>query len=185
MIRVYLIEDHPVTQVGLAHIMAAMPDVELAGTFDKVEDLPPGGSFADVVLLDLHLAGKLQGLAAVRHLVVSGLRVLVVTAEATGMDEVADAISAGASGYLTKHAAAQEYAIAIRAVAAGRGHIGARLAAHARTTSPALAATSPQRLARREEQTPRSPNCLASLNAPSTVTWKASNARSRKPVGSG
>ena len=121
MIRVYLVEDHPVTQVGLVHIMAGLPDVEMAGVCDRVEDLPPGGAFADVVLLDLHLAGELQGLAAVRHVVDSGLRVLVVTAEATGMDEVANAISAVRSGYLTKHAAAQEYAIAIRAVAAGRG----------------------------------------------------------------
>jgi DNA-binding NarL/FixJ family response regulator len=152
MIRVVMVEDHPIAQAGFAHIVAGLPDVELTGAFEKVEDMPHGGPPPDVVLLDLHLPSPLQGLAAVRHLADRGLRVLVVTGDDTGMDEVANALAAGAYGYLTKHAPAAEYAIAIRAVATGSGYIGARLAAHARRVSRSLAADSPQRLTEREEE---------------------------------
>jgi len=147
MIRIFLVEDHPVTRVGLAQILA-----ELIGAFEKVEDLPRSGTPPDVVLLDLHLPSPLQGLAAVRHLADRGMRLLIVTAGDTGMEEVADAIAAGAHGYLTKHAPPEEYATAIRAIAAGRGHIGARLAAHTRRANRGLAEGDPQRLTQREEE---------------------------------
>lgn len=156
MIRVLMVEDHPIAQAGLAHIVATLPDIELTGAFEKVEDVPQDeprdGPPPDVVLLDLHLPSPLQGLAGVRYLADRGFRILVVTADDTGMEEVADAIAAGAYGYLTKHARAAEYATAIRAVAAGRGYIGARLAAHVRRASRALAADSPHRLTEREEE---------------------------------
>lgn len=152
VIRVLMVEDHPIAQAGLAHIVADLPDIELAGAFEKVEDVPWDGPQPDVVLLDLHLPSPLQGLAGVRHLADRGFRILIVTADDTGMEEVADAIAAGAHGYLTKQAPAGEYATAIRDVAAGRGYIGARLAAHVRRASRVLAADSPYRLTEREEE---------------------------------
>lgn len=152
MIRVLMVEDHPIARAGLAHIVADLPDIELTGAVEKVEDVPRDGPPPDVVLLDLHLPSPLRGLAGVRYLADRGFRILIVTAEDTGMEEVADAIAAGALGYLTKHARAEEYAIAIRVVAAGRGYIGARLAAHVRQASRALAADSPHRLTEREEE---------------------------------
>lgn len=151
VIRVLMVEDHPIVRAGLAHIVAGLPDMEMAGAFEKVEDVPRD-ALPDVVLLDLHLPSPLQGLAGVRHLADRGFRILVVTADDTGMEEVADAIAAGALGYLTKHAPAEEYGAAIRVVAAGRGYIGARLAAHVRRASRALAADSPHRLTEREEE---------------------------------
>ena len=125
MIRVSMVEDHPIVQAGLAGIVAGLPDVELVIAAEKIEDLA-GQPRPDVLLLDLHLPGGLDGLAGVRYLVDLGYRVLVVTADDTGIDEVGDAVAAGALGYLTKQAAPAEYAAAIRAVAAGRGYIGAR-----------------------------------------------------------
>jgi DNA-binding NarL/FixJ family response regulator len=152
MICILMVEDHPIAQAGLAHIVAGLPDIELTGVFEKIEDVPRDGSAPDVVLLDLHLPSPLEGLAGVRYLADRGFRVLVVTADDTGMEDVADTIAAGAQGYLTKHAPAEDYATAIRAVAAGRGYIGARLAAHARRASRALPANSPHRLTEREEE---------------------------------
>jgi DNA-binding NarL/FixJ family response regulator len=152
VIRILMVEDHPIAQAGLAHIVASLPDIELTGVFEKIEDVPRDGSAPDIVLLDLHLPSPLQGLAGVRYLADHGFRVLVVTADDTRMEEVADTIAAGAQGYLTKHAPAEDYATAIRAVAAGRGYIGARLAAHARRASRALPAGSPHRLTGREEE---------------------------------
>jgi len=151
MIRVMMVEDHPIVQAGLARIVASLPDVELVAAVEKIEDLPDQPA-PDVLLLDLHLPGGLQGLAGVRYLVDLGLRVLVVTGDDTGIDEVGDAIAAGALGYLTKHATADEYAAAIRAVAAGQGYIGARLAACARRDSHRLPADDPHRLTQREAE---------------------------------
>lgn len=151
MIRVSMVEDHPIVQAGLARIVAALPDVELVAAVAKIEDLARHPA-PDVVLLDLHLPDGLQGLAGVRHLADTELRVLVVTGDDTDIDEVGDAIAAGALGYLTKHAAAEEYAAAIRAVAAGRGYIGARLAACARRDSRQLPPGSPGRLTPREAE---------------------------------
>jgi len=146
-----MVEDHPIVQAGLARILADLPDVELIAAVERIKDLP-GRPAPDVVLLDLHLPGGLDGLAGVRYLVDSGLRVLVVTGDDTGIDEVGDAVAAGALGYLTKHAAPAEYAAAIRAVARGQGYIGARLAACARRDSRRLAADSPHRLTPREAE---------------------------------
>lgn len=151
MIRVTMVEDHPIVRAGLAQIVSALPDVELVAAVEKVEDLP-GRPVPDVLLLDLHLPGRLHGLAAVRHLVDRGLRVLVVTGDDTGIDEVGDAVAAGALGYLTKHASADEYAVAIRSVAAGRGYVGARLAACARRDSRRLAPNDGRRLTQREAE---------------------------------
>ena len=151
MIRVMMVEDHPIVQAGLARIVASLPDVELVAAVEKIEDLPDQPA-PDVLLLDLHLPGQLQGLAGVRYLVDQGLRVLVVTGDDTGIEEVGDAIAAGALGYLTKHATADEYAAAIRAVAAGQGYIGARLAACARRDSHRLPADDPHRLTQREAE---------------------------------
>ncbi|HEV2372899.1 MAG TPA: response regulator transcription factor [Streptosporangiaceae bacterium] len=151
MIRVAMVEDHPIVQAGLARIVADLPDVELVATVERIENLD-GLAKPDVLLLDLHLPGGLQGLPGVRYLVDLGFRVLVVTGDDTGIDEVGDAVAAGALGYLTKHATAVEYAAAIRAVAAGRGYIGARLAAAARRDSRNLAEGSPGRLTPREAE---------------------------------
>ncbi len=150
MIRVAMVEDHPIVQAGLARIVSSAPDLTLISAVERIEHLPLFKEPPDVVLLDLHLPSPLQGLAGVKHMADRGFRILVVTGEDTGMDEVADAMAAGAQGYLTKHAAAEEYVIAIRAVAAGRGYIGARLAAFFRRDSAKLAANDPNRLTARE-----------------------------------
>lgn len=152
MIRVAMVEDHPIVQAGLARIVAALPDVELVCAADRIEDLPTTFPPLDVILLDLHLPGPLDGLVGVRHLADRGHRIVIVTADSTDVDQIADAIAAGAQGYLTKQAANQEYATAIRAVAAGHCYIGARLAAHARRTSRQLPATDPGRLTSREAE---------------------------------
>lgn len=150
MIRVALVEDHPIVQAGLARIVADVPDLELAACAERIEDLPAFSDLPDVVLLDLHLPSELQGLAGVRHLAERGFQILVITGEDTRMEDVADAMAAGALGYLTKQARNEEYISAIREVSAGRGHLGARLAAYAKREDNRLAALDPNKLTDRE-----------------------------------
>jgi DNA-binding NarL/FixJ family response regulator len=135
MIRIGMIEDHPIVRAGLERLIAVIADVELVAAVDRVEDFPVLSPLPDVVMLDLHLPGELRELVAVRYLADLGHRVLIVTGDDTGISEIADAMAAGAQGYLTKRALPSEYEAAIRSIAGGHGYVGARLAAHARRES--------------------------------------------------
>jgi DNA-binding NarL/FixJ family response regulator len=129
MIRVAVVEDHPIFRKGLVHVIDAAPDLRLTGACRTVEELDAqGGAQAEVVLLDLHLPG-LSGAAAVTHLSARGQSVLVVSASEAPAD-VIEAIGAGARGYLTKQAEEAEIVGAIRAVAEQRTYVSATLASY-------------------------------------------------------
>jgi DNA-binding NtrC family response regulator len=83
VIRVAMVEDHPIVQAGLSRILAAAPNVRLVETARTIEELHSPSKEVDVLLLDLHLPGRLQGLGGVRHMTDRGFRVLIVTGEDT------------------------------------------------------------------------------------------------------
>jgi DNA-binding NarL/FixJ family response regulator len=131
MIRVAIVEDHPVFRKGLIQVVEAAPGLELAGVARSIEEFTTLRLSDDViVLLDLQLPGsRLQGPDAVAHLVTAAHQVLVVSASETPAD-VVQAIGAGARGYLTKQADEPEILGAIQAVADGRTYVSATLAAY-------------------------------------------------------
>lgn len=129
MIRVAIVEDHPLFRQGLARAVHQPPDFACAAAVGSLEDLTLDAETADVVVLDLHLQPPgLSGAPAVHHLIDRGLPVLVVSADIAG-DAVLDALEAGASGYVTKQAEPEEVLAAIRKVADGGTYISASLAA--------------------------------------------------------
>jgi DNA-binding NarL/FixJ family response regulator len=131
MIRVAIVEDHPVFRKGLMQVVEAAPGLELAGVARSVDDfdaLRLGSGV--IVLLDLQLQGsRLEGPDAVAHLAASGHQVLVVSASEQPAD-VVQAIGAGARGYLSKQAEETEILGAIQAVAQGRPYVSATLAGY-------------------------------------------------------
>jgi DNA-binding NarL/FixJ family response regulator len=139
VIRVAVIEDHPVFRHGLAGAVEQTPEMELCVSAASIEQY---GQLAtptpDVVLLDLHLPGR-QGADGVSYVVGLGSSVLVVSAAATRGD-VVDAIAAGARGYLSKQAEATEILTAVRVVAEGGTYVSPTLASYlldaARSTGP-------------------------------------------------
>lgn len=121
MIRILVVDDHPIVRQGLVATLEDEPDFEVVGAASSAED---GLRLAeqhrpDLVLLDLELPG-LNGIEAIPRLQAASpaTRILVFTAYDTD-ERVLDAVRAGAGGYLLKGAAVAEIAAAIRTVAGG------------------------------------------------------------------
>jgi DNA-binding NarL/FixJ family response regulator len=130
MIRVLIVDDHPVFRDGLAGLLATLADVEIHGSvgtadhaLDAVRHSPP-----DVVLMDLNLPGA-SGVEATRQVLelAPSSAVLVITM-VDDDDSVLAALRAGARGYVLKGASAEEISAAIRTVAAGGAVFGAAIA---------------------------------------------------------
>ena len=118
VIRVLLVDDHPLLRAGVGAVLASLPDLDVVGATGRLEEVATlvADTSPDVVLLDLGL-GTRDGGELIPALVRS-TRVLVFTATGTDV-AVLRALGAGATGYLLKDASSDELAGAVRAVAAG------------------------------------------------------------------
>ncbi len=125
MIQVVIADDQRAVREGLTLLVGLIEDIDVVGAAENgaeavrlVHELEP-----DVVLLDLRMP-DLDGVGAAEELRRSGsrTRVLVLTTYADDAS-LFPALQAGASGYLTKDASAEEIERAIRAVAAGQTHL--------------------------------------------------------------
>ena len=129
MLRIAIVDDHPVARHGIAAILAAFDDFEVACAVPHPDELPRAGDgavAADLVLLDLYQADGRPALPAIAELSVR-VPVLVVSASRAPADVLA-AMQSGASGYLTKQASEEAYAIAIRSVTTGGFYFSSQLA---------------------------------------------------------
>lgn len=121
MIRVVIVDDHPIVRAGLVGLVDSAADLEVVGTgatgleaVDLAAELAP-----DVVLIDLRMPGLDGDEATARILAaVPQTRVVILTTYESD-DAILSAIGAGASGYLLKAAPEAELLAGIRAVAAG------------------------------------------------------------------
>ena len=124
-IRVLIADDQPVVRDGLAMLLGLLDDVEIVATAaDGIEAVERArAERPDIVLMDLRMP-RLEGAEATRQILASlpETRVLVLTTYAD--DEfLFPALQAGARGYLTKDATAEEIEHAIRALDAGQTHL--------------------------------------------------------------
>ncbi|MEV0288624.1 MULTISPECIES: response regulator transcription factor [unclassified Kribbella] len=153
MIRVVVVDDHPVVRSGLAGMLAVTEDISVVGeagdgaeALALVESTKP-----DVVLMDLRMP-RMDGVAATGA-IVSGYpstRVLVLTTYDTDTD-ILHAVEAGAAGYLLKDTPHADLLDGIRAAARGETvlapPVAARLMSRLRTpAAPASAQPSPREL---------------------------------------
>ena len=124
-IRVLIADDQRVVREGLSMLVALIDDVEVVGAAcDGAEAVRLAQACRpDVVLMDLRMP-DLDGITATGLLreQLPAARVLVLTTYAD-QDAIVPALRAGARGYLTKDASAEQIEAAIRAVHAGQTHL--------------------------------------------------------------
>jgi DNA-binding NarL/FixJ family response regulator len=154
MIRVLIVDDHAVVRGGLEQLLATADDMVMAATAVNGEEaIARAAELApDVILMDLSMP-VLDGIEATRRIVAAdpGARVIVLTSFSDDR-RILDALAAGATGYLLKHAGPDELLGAIRAAAAGDAPLdpkAARVLLDSRRPRPT------QELSKREEDVVR------------------------------
>jgi two-component system, NarL family, invasion response regulator UvrY len=155
MIRVLIVDDHPLMRRGLRETLESAAGMKVVGEATRCEEVLGAMRTApcDIVLLDLSLPGR-GGLDVLKDIGREwpAIPVLIVSSYAESQYALR-AIQAGAAGYLSKTAVAEELVDAVRgAVKTGRyinDVVGAELA---RFASRGNAGPAHDRLSDRERQ---------------------------------
>ena len=120
-IRVLVADDHAVIRSGLTQLLSTAEDIELIGTVTDGEAAvrTARAERPDVVLMDLSMP-VLDGIEATRQIVAAdvGVHVVVLTSFSDNR-RILEALKAGATGYLLKHAGPDELLNGIRAASVG------------------------------------------------------------------
>jgi DNA-binding NarL/FixJ family response regulator len=125
VIRVAVVDDHPLVREGTAAIVARADDMEISGVAGSLEELRPMlAQPVDVLLLDLRL-GQESGFDLLRTATSPMPAVVVLTSY--DYPQYADAaLRLGAAGFVVKTAPTSELLDAIRRAAAGGLAFGVR-----------------------------------------------------------
>jgi DNA-binding NarL/FixJ family response regulator len=126
VIRVAVVDDHPLVREGTAALIDRQQDMEIAGVAASLDELEPilRDRRVEVLLLDLRL-GQESGFDLLRSAHAPMPAVVVVTSY--DYPQYADAaLRLGAAGFVVKTAPTAELLDAIRRAAAGGLHFGVR-----------------------------------------------------------
>jgi DNA-binding NarL/FixJ family response regulator len=137
LVRIVLVDDHPLMREGLAEVLRREPDLQVCGeaedrvqALDVIKKIKPDLAIVDLALKNSH------GLELIKDLTTlyPKLRTLVVSMH----DEFVNAeraSRAGSSGYITKQEAATKILQAVRCVLAGEIFLSERAALQIATKS--------------------------------------------------
>jgi DNA-binding NarL/FixJ family response regulator len=123
--RILVADDHTLVRAGLTSLIAHLPDMQVVGeasdgrqAMKLVRDLKP-----DIVLMDIAMPG-LNGLESAEriHGLEPQIKIIILSMFANE-EYVAQALKAGASGYLLKDAATTELEMALKSVAMGQFYL--------------------------------------------------------------
>jgi DNA-binding NarL/FixJ family response regulator len=122
-LTVLIAEDHTLVSQGLEAMLSHSEDLELVGTVDSGDAAVARArsEAPDVVLMDVNLGQAMNGIEATRQIkkALPRTKVLVLSMF-TDPATVAEAVKAGADGYLSKGASRDSVERAIREVHTGR-----------------------------------------------------------------
>jgi DNA-binding NarL/FixJ family response regulator len=125
MIKVIVIDDHPLVQAGLSHVFAETPDIVIAAAVKNGDDALSAldGEVLAVAILDISMPGR-HGIEVLRDIVAAHPRLPVLLYTRFPEENYAvRTLRAGAAGYLHKGAEPEEIVAAVRALASGGTYI--------------------------------------------------------------
>src|SRR5690349_12630502 len=129
-IRVFLIDDHPIVREGFARALTDAPDIVVVGQAETAADALKEAPFTspDVILVDLNMPDR-DGIELIGalHARMPDVKLLVLSAYDDEF-RVAEALRAGAHGYLVKTSKMEEVIDGIRRSAAGGAALSPRIA---------------------------------------------------------
>ena len=121
MIKIMIVDDHPIVRAGLIGMLATEADLEVVGEASSADEAVAAARrlLPDVVLMDLRMPGG-DGVAGTTGVLAAApsARVVVLTTYESDAD-ILRAVEAGAAGYLLKDATRTDLISAIRAAARG------------------------------------------------------------------
>ncbi|MCC7307355.1 MAG: response regulator transcription factor [Acidobacteria bacterium] len=130
MIELLLVEDQPLTRLGVQAVLGTQVDIALAAEADNAADgfakfteLKP-----DVTILGLRLPDSCSLDDLDNYFAEDPKAKIIVLAEHAGDAEIAAALKKGAAGFICKDVSPEELVKAIRTVAAGRKYIPSEIA---------------------------------------------------------
>lgn len=157
MIRVLVVDDHPVLRDGLGSVLQRETGISVVGTAGSgsdavalaVEHVP------DVVVMDIAMPG-LNGLDATARIrrELPGTQVVILSMHATS-EHLHQALAAGAVGFVVKTSAGAEVVSAVRDAAVGKRYLSASLARTALDAGYAAGGQRPIRVGPLESLSPR------------------------------
>ncbi|MBS0017041.1 MAG: response regulator transcription factor [Arthrospira sp. SH-MAG29] len=128
--RVLIVEDDPMMQLGLEQVLSDCPDITLVGI---AEDGYLGVEAAkekkpDIVIMDIGLP-RLDGIAATKQIkeILPEIRVVMLTSH-TAETEVLASLSSGADAYCVKGASVDSLIVAIQAAYEGATYLDPQVA---------------------------------------------------------
>jgi DNA-binding NarL/FixJ family response regulator len=120
-IRIAIVEDLSHIRDGLKFLVNQTPGLENAGTFDTAEEALAGleAVAPDIVIMDISLGG-MSGIECIRRIKAAGSPMqFVIFTVYEDSDQVFEALSSGASGYLLKNSSPEKIVDALRELHAG------------------------------------------------------------------
>lgn len=120
-IRVLLVDDHPVVRQGLRRMLEVEGDIEVVDEAASGEDALAriDATLPNIVIMDIKMPG-ISGIEVVRRVKERYPETNFIVLTMYGEQYLAQAIEAGATGYLLKEAGGEELIRAVRAVHCGQ-----------------------------------------------------------------
>jgi len=129
-IRIAIVDDHPLFREGVARSLGEIGGFELVGEGASAEDAERlvRASAPDILMLDISMpGGGLNALASILS-AVPEQKIVMLTVSETNAD-VAQALKAGARGYVLKGVGSKSLSEILRDVASGQSYVSPTLSA--------------------------------------------------------
>ncbi len=129
MIRIAIVDDHPIVRAGMAAVLASATDMTLVGQTGAGADVPTlvRDCQPDVLILDVNLP-DLNAQAVIAQLPVNNRPAILILTLHSDEKTIFSLLNNGVQGYLLKDEAVESLAQAVRAVAQGKSWLSPEIA---------------------------------------------------------